>query len=152
MSVQDIGSRLQVLSSLVRSLIFRRASQALMDLGATICTPKNQKCAECPVKLGCLAYAEARLCTARAAKSGDIEDLASSQNGKRSDEACTICVPLDEPTVARDPSLYPRKVVKKKSRDEDIAVCVLEWVAIGDAGDSRILLVKRPKTGWSDCG
>lgn len=33
-------------------------SQALMDLGATICTPKNPKCGECPVNRSCLAYAE----------------------------------------------------------------------------------------------
>ena len=43
--------------------------------------------------------------------------------------------------------LYPRKVEKKKSRDEDIAVCVLEWVAKKDPSQSRILLVKRPQTG-----
>ena len=33
-------------------------SQALMDLGATVCTPKNPKCAECPLNKACLAYAE----------------------------------------------------------------------------------------------
>jgi A/G-specific adenine glycosylase len=28
-------------------------NQALMELGATVCTPKNQRCGECPVKLEC---------------------------------------------------------------------------------------------------
>jgi A/G-specific adenine glycosylase len=32
-------------------------NQALMDLGATICLPRNPKCAECPVKRICKAYA-----------------------------------------------------------------------------------------------
>ena len=31
-------------------------AQALMDLGATICTPKSPKCLLCPVQQGCHAY------------------------------------------------------------------------------------------------
>jgi A/G-specific adenine glycosylase len=31
-------------------------SQAIMDLGATICTPKNPKCDSCPVKQACKAF------------------------------------------------------------------------------------------------
>lgn len=33
-------------------------AQAMMDLGATICTPKNPACSRCPVNHGCLAYCE----------------------------------------------------------------------------------------------
>ena len=32
-------------------------AQALMDLGATICTPRNPKCGLCPVKTACRAHA-----------------------------------------------------------------------------------------------
>ena len=32
-------------------------AQALMDLGATICTPKSPKCASCPISKWCAAYA-----------------------------------------------------------------------------------------------
>jgi A/G-specific adenine glycosylase len=32
-------------------------NQALMELGATICTPKQPRCASCPVADACLAYA-----------------------------------------------------------------------------------------------
>jgi len=32
-------------------------NQAMMDLGATLCTPKLPACAECPVKSGCRAFA-----------------------------------------------------------------------------------------------
>lgn len=35
-------------------------NQALMELGATVCTPKNPNCAECPLNNECLAYAEVR--------------------------------------------------------------------------------------------
>ena len=34
----------------------RDFNQALMDLGATICTPKQAKCSACPVKEGCKAF------------------------------------------------------------------------------------------------
>ena len=32
------------------------SAQALMDLGSTICTPKNPACALCPINADCLAY------------------------------------------------------------------------------------------------
>lgn len=32
-------------------------NQALMELGATICTPKSPKCTTCPVQMNCLAFA-----------------------------------------------------------------------------------------------
>ena len=34
--------------------------QALMDLGATICRPKNPRCGECPLSGDCAAYASGR--------------------------------------------------------------------------------------------
>jgi A/G-specific adenine glycosylase len=45
-------------------------AQALMDLGATICTPKRPACALCPWRAACVAYArgEAELFPRRAAK------------------------------------------------------------------------------------
>jgi len=30
--------------------------QAMMDLGATICRPRNPKCEQCPLKIGCAAF------------------------------------------------------------------------------------------------
>lgn len=35
-----------------------RFNQALMELGATVCTPKNPKCESCPVQTLCMAYEE----------------------------------------------------------------------------------------------
>lgn len=32
-------------------------NQALMDIGSQICTPKSPKCGECPLAIGCVAYA-----------------------------------------------------------------------------------------------
>ncbi|MBR7052051.1 MAG: NUDIX domain-containing protein [Bacteroidaceae bacterium] len=33
-------------------------NQAMMDLGATVCTPKSPRCADCPLEAMCLARAE----------------------------------------------------------------------------------------------
>ncbi|MBI2711319.1 MAG: A/G-specific adenine glycosylase [Bdellovibrio sp.] len=35
-------------------------NQALMELGATVCTPKNPKCETCPVSLGCQAHRDGK--------------------------------------------------------------------------------------------
>lgn len=35
-------------------------NEALMDLGATVCTPRSPKCAECPLQAHCLAYARGK--------------------------------------------------------------------------------------------
>jgi A/G-specific adenine glycosylase len=32
-------------------------TQALMELGATVCTPRNAKCSDCPIQENCAAYA-----------------------------------------------------------------------------------------------
>ncbi len=36
-------------------------SQALMDLGATVCTPRAPRCPECPLRAGCAALAQERV-------------------------------------------------------------------------------------------
>ena len=36
-------------------------NQALMDLGATVCTPKTPKCSSCPLVNVCRAYAEVQI-------------------------------------------------------------------------------------------
>lgn len=90
----------------------------------------------------CLAYAETCI-AAHVPVKQDIEDLTVMK------KACTLCLPLEPPSHDRDVTLYPLKVIKKKSRDEDIAVCVVEWRQAGSThtAEDKILLVKRPKTG-----
>jgi len=40
-----------------------RFNQALMDLGATICTPRNPRCAACPLRAACVARLTGRTAT-----------------------------------------------------------------------------------------
>ena len=36
-------------------------NQALMDFGATVCTPQSPRCPECPLQASCVAFAEGRV-------------------------------------------------------------------------------------------
>ncbi|GAA5890719.1 hypothetical protein JCM8208_004972 [Rhodotorula glutinis] len=125
-------------------------NQALMELGATVCTPKAPKCDECPLSEECLAYAEARYVAHRPKASSssspapepDIEDL------------CTLCSPLPYESAAEARAhgveCFPMAKEKTKKREEDSVVCVVEWVATeGGEGDEerKVLLVKRPEKG-----
>ncbi|GAA5924029.1 hypothetical protein JCM3775_005577 [Rhodotorula graminis] len=125
-------------------------NQALMELGATVCTPKAPKCDECPLSDECLAYAEARYVahqpktssSSSPAPAPDIEDL------------CDLCAPLPYESTAEARAhgveVFPMAKEKVKKRDEDSVVCVVEWVASeGDKGDEerKVLLVKRPEKG-----
>lgn len=52
------GARRQLLSAAASLLDAERpgdSNQALMELGATLCTPRNPKCLLCPIASGCLA-------------------------------------------------------------------------------------------------
>ena len=52
----------KLFEAIVSELISHEApgdfNQGLMELGATICTPKSPKCLECPIRKYCLAYAK----------------------------------------------------------------------------------------------
>ena len=71
------------------------------------------------------------------------------------EDLCNLCSPLPyaTPAEARNHSVevYPMAKEKTKKREEDTAVCVLEWVPKGaaDATDEerQVLLVKRPEKG-----
>ncbi|GAA5910346.1 hypothetical protein JCM5296_000564 [Sporobolomyces johnsonii] len=126
-------------------------NQALMELGATVCTPKGPKCGECPLSEECLAYAEARFVARRPSPKSttpssaetDIEDL------------CTLCSPLpyddDDGPIKHTVEVYPMAKERKKQREEDTAVCVVEWVPSGEEGGkeagTKVLLIKRPEKG-----
>lgn len=100
-------------------------NQALMELGATVCTPKGPQCSSCPVR---------KFCSVQNAK--DIEDLLCNQ------QECKLCLPRDN--LKEDDNkvlLFPRKVKKTKVTDKTSLVCILK----NDQG--QVCLMQRPKTG-----
>ncbi|PRP84922.1 A/G-specific adenine DNA glycosylase-like [Planoprotostelium fungivorum] len=105
-------------------------NQALMELGATVCTPKSPKCTECPLKSICHAYQE-------------IEDIGREKIPK--DKTCRVCEDddsVDSPTDAV--TKYPTKVKKNKQREEAVAVSIVERK---EGEESQYLLVQRPDKG-----
>ncbi|GAA6012913.1 hypothetical protein JCM11491_006223 [Sporobolomyces phaffii] len=129
-------------------------NQGLMELGATVCTPKNPKCGECPISEECLGYQEARFIAHRPKVS------TSPRNEVDMEDLCTLCSPLPLASdSAKDHSveIYPMAKERKKQREEETAVCLVEWApssseARSDGSASakegrKILVMKRPEKG-----
>ncbi|XP_030428973.1 adenine DNA glycosylase isoform X2 [Gopherus evgoodei] len=126
-------------------------NQAMMELGATVCTPRAPLCMECPVKQHCkarcrvekeLEFASRRLlgkAASSCSQAPDIEECAATGS-------CSLCLPASEPW---DSSLgvanFPRRAAKKQPRAERTATCVLE--RRGPRGQPEYLIVQRPSSG-----
>ncbi|XP_044882995.1 adenine DNA glycosylase isoform X4 [Mauremys mutica] len=127
-------------------------NQAMMELGATVCTPRAPLCMECPVKHHCrarcrvekeLEFASKRLlgkAASSCSQAPDIEECAAAAG------SCSLCLPASEPW---DSSLgvanFPRRAAKKQPRAERTATCVLE--RRGPRGEPEYLIVQRPSSG-----
>ncbi|KAK9825555.1 hypothetical protein WJX74_005883 [Apatococcus lobatus] len=95
-------------------------NQAMMELGACICTSQRACCSECPLQTSCAAFSSVKEHQAAAA-----DDAASSP----------------EPSVLH----YPAKAKKAQRREETWAVCLVERFEISNV--SQLLMSKRPATG-----
>uniref|UniRef100_U3IHV5 Adenine DNA glycosylase n=1 Tax=Anas platyrhynchos platyrhynchos TaxID=8840 RepID=U3IHV5_ANAPP len=121
-------------------------NQALMELGATVCTPKAPLCGECPVKQHCRARlrVEKELALASQKLLGKLPPVPDVEDCGVGD--CPLCPPAAEPW---DSSLgvtnFPRKAAKKQPRVEQTATCVLE--RRGHRGALEYLIVQRPSSG-----
>ncbi|MDW7773864.1 MAG: A/G-specific adenine glycosylase [Desulfobulbaceae bacterium] len=80
---RDVRQRMQKLAAvLLAGAAPRDMNQALMELGALVCTPKNPDCPHCPIQIHCLAF-----------RAGTVADrpVPGSRQGKIDiDMACTI--------------------------------------------------------------
>ena len=94
-------------------------NQAMMELGAVICTPKNPSCAACPVS---------SLCGAKIT-TGSLEV-----------EECGLCLPKKERALDQGVMQWPRKKVKKE------AAAKVTLVAVVSKGASWAMC-RRPKEG-----
>ncbi|KDQ21217.1 hypothetical protein BOTBODRAFT_149988 [Botryobasidium botryosum FD-172 SS1] len=106
-------------------------NQALIELGSTVCKPTNPDCAKCPLKDGCGAYSLSKGKNPGPVLS-DIED------------ACTVCEAFPDASSV-SVTRFPMKIEKKRAREEDSAVCVVEWRSPAD--ERWFLIVRRPDKG-----
>jgi len=101
-------------------------NQALMELGATVCSPRTPSCGECPVKELCAANMRV------IEKDVGVVDV----------EDCGLCVKGYDASAGV--LNYPRKEKKAASRSETTLVCVL---ACGKVDSRRFAVFQRPKKG-----
>ncbi|ORZ39182.1 hypothetical protein BCR44DRAFT_65355 [Catenaria anguillulae PL171] len=99
-------------------------NEALMELGATVCTPTSPACGQCPVRESCWA-----------------------QKGLAAGCTCAHCqtwkeVEGGEAANPGDVTIYPRKPVKKAPRDETVYVAVVHHVT-----RAKYCIVQRPAQG-----
>jgi len=120
--VEDKGT-VEALWSLANTLVDQARpgefNQALMELGATVCTPRTPSCSSCPI---------APLCGA----------LASVGEEQVEVEECHTCLPRGE--VQEEVTSWPRKKKKKEAAVRRSLVCV---VSRGE----EVAMVRRPPTG-----
>uniref|UniRef100_A0A3Q4HAQ9 Adenine DNA glycosylase n=1 Tax=Neolamprologus brichardi TaxID=32507 RepID=A0A3Q4HAQ9_NEOBR len=111
-------------------------NQAMMELGARVCTPKGPLCSQCPVQSHCHSYhkvgirdlmARGMLCVCTA-----------------NSVTCPLCPsePWDDELGVQN---FPRKPSKKPPRVERTLTCVVKRP--GDDGEERFLLIQRPSKG-----
>ncbi|XP_077986354.1 adenine DNA glycosylase-like [Glandiceps talaboti] len=137
-------------------------NQAMMELGATVCTPKTPQCSQCPIASFCRAFAQVEnqkeKSKQRLIKNGKEEEIDTKggidkKNVKMiipdiecANEACRLCLPSTEPW---DSSLgvmnYPRKPKKKPPREEKTMVSVI--IRNTKKGQKEYFLVQRPEKG-----
>jgi A/G-specific adenine glycosylase len=130
----------ELASQLVDPKIPGDFNQALMELGATICTPTSPTCSSCPVAEHCNAFAIVRRYDSE--NEHAVQSLSTVYNAV---EAVTA------PSVTD----YPMKVLKPKPREEFAAVCVVEMSPENVTENflcirserNLFLLVKRPQQG-----
>ncbi|KAF3691016.1 Adenine DNA glycosylase [Channa argus] len=124
-------------------------NQAMMELGARVCTPKGPLCSHCPVQTHCHSYQKVHIkleqnftkllgkLSRKPSALPDIEDCISTG-------ACLLCPsePWDDELGVQN---FPRKPAKKPPRVERTLTCLV--VRPGKEGEKEYLLTQRPNKG-----
>lgn len=102
-------------------------NQALMELGATVCLPRNPLCNQCPTAAHCKAYQMF---------SSGIQDI---------EDECEFCGDVALPL--RSVCDYPMKVKKTAPRKETLVVFILQFSNSSEDKADKYLLFRRPDEG-----
>eukprot|EP01135_Chromosphaera_perkinsii_P001791 Nk52_evm60s210 gene=Nk52_evmTU60s210 len=102
-------------------------NQAVMELGATICSPTNPQCSSCPVRTLCRAHEEVRVNNSCDGDTFREAKLVGKSSCPNEGNACKACIPIEQwPSPGEwAETIYPVKAEKKKAREEAFAVAVL---------------------------
>ncbi|XP_034736910.1 adenine DNA glycosylase [Etheostoma cragini] len=124
-------------------------NQAMMELGARVCTPKGALCSQCPVHSHCHSFRKVNFKQEKNSRKllgkldkkpstlPDIEDCINSGT-------CQLCPsePWDDELGVQN---FPRKPAKKPPRVERTLTCVV--LRPGEQGEDEYLLTQRPNKG-----
>ncbi|KAI8373656.1 DNA glycosylase [Choanephora cucurbitarum] len=122
-------------------------NQAMMELGARICTPQNPDCAVCPLNTDCRALHQLK--TAKEmSKNGFFDEKKNKRKMASIEHECSTCHEIQSDLSEEDYAVtrYPLKVEKKPPRDEECAVFIVERI-IAREKEPLYLISKRPDTG-----
>ena len=119
-------------------------NQAMMELGATVCTPRAPMCTSCPVVSWCRALAREKREARRAAAQFLAPPSAAAKATKKDGDGDAAA-----PFKVTD---LPEKAKKAAPREEEVAVRVVEARLMRDeagaaSGKSAFLLIQRPADG-----
>ena len=114
-------------------------NQALMDFGATVCTPATPDCLKCPVKSHCKAYLE------------ETQFKGYKENLETDIEDCNLCqtcpLPADIVDSQRTVTFYPVKSPKKESKLLLSYLVIIECPSLDDDSSKEYLIFKRSEKG-----
>ncbi|KAJ0044112.1 hypothetical protein NL108_005601, partial [Boleophthalmus pectinirostris] len=127
-------------------------NQAMMELGARVCTPKAPLCSQCPIKSHCHSYQKfnhtqeqntKKLVGKTRKRSPSVPDI--EECGKQMGSgACLLC-PSEPWENELGVMNFPRKPVKKPPRVERTLTCLV--IRRGGDGQDQYLLTQRPNKG-----
>jgi A/G-specific adenine glycosylase len=117
-------------------------NQALMELGAVVCTPKSPSCATCPVKSCCKAL---ELTKSRGGLQKLVDSSISILVQKSTDiEDCELCLPVQRWQPSCGVTNFPHKSGKAKAKEEQFAVIIIHYQC---RSQQRYLITQRPAHG-----
>nr|XP_019936044.1 PREDICTED: adenine DNA glycosylase isoform X2 [Paralichthys olivaceus] len=124
-------------------------NQAMMELGARVCTPKGAVCSQCPVQSHCHSYRKVHFKQEQNSKKllGKLEGKTSSLSDIEEcviSGTCRLC-PSEPWDNALGVHNFPRKPAKKAARVERTLTCLV--IRRGDVGEDEYLLTQRPDKG-----
>ncbi|KAI8056780.1 DNA glycosylase [Syncephalis plumigaleata] len=135
-------------------------NQALMELGATICTPVNPDCNACPLRTRCRAYAEVVAYKQVENDHTTMDQDIIKHHKYDNDTDCSVCATSPYVNTKVDVesiphvAFYPCKGVKKAQREEVCTVYIIERnkhdvdeIESKSNTISEYLLVRRPNHG-----
>lgn len=124
-------------------------NQAMMELGAKVCTPKSPLCRQCPVQTNCHAFRQVSIKQEKDSKilkrkltsklNTSVPDIENCLNAG----SCNLCLSEDWDSQLGVQN-YPRKPVKKPSRVEKTLTCIVQRQK---GEETEYLLSQRPSKG-----